>query len=242
MTSISEKGHAKNIGNFYKLISFCEGYGTTYNPSKEILKIPQLNALLLVANQKLQNVIEKNTLYNDAVNERINAFKDLRALSTRLINALQTTEASQEKINDAKGFNRKIQGKRVAVAKKSLDSEAQAPNTISVSQLSYDKLIQHFAGLISVLQSEETYQPNEADLTIVKLNDKRVDFYVKNQNVANAHTTISNARIERNNIMYDDDNGLVNVANEVKKYVKSVFGAVSPQYAQVKGIIISKIR
>lgn len=242
MTSVSEKGHAKNIANFYKLISYCEGYDTKYHPSKESLKIPQLNALLLVANQKLELVLEKNTLYNNAVNERIIAFKDLKALSTRLVNALETTEASQEKINDAKGFNRKIQGKRVVVVKSTLDSEAPVPNTISVSQLSYDKLIQHFAGLISVLQSEVSYQPNEVDLTIVKLNDKRVDFYVKNQNVVNAHTTISNARIERNTIMYGNDNGLVNVANEVKKYVKSAFGALSPQYAQIKGISISKIR
>lgn len=42
MTPIYETGHAKNVANFQDLISFCEGYGATYNPSKEALKIPQL--------------------------------------------------------------------------------------------------------------------------------------------------------------------------------------------------------
>ena len=45
MASTSETGHAKNIANFQDLISFCEGYGSTYNPTKEGLKIPQLQAL-----------------------------------------------------------------------------------------------------------------------------------------------------------------------------------------------------
>ena len=37
MASTSETGHAKNIANFQDLISFCQGYGVTYNPTKESL-------------------------------------------------------------------------------------------------------------------------------------------------------------------------------------------------------------
>lgn len=43
--SVSETGHAKNVANFQDLISFCEGHGATYNPSKESLKVAQLKAL-----------------------------------------------------------------------------------------------------------------------------------------------------------------------------------------------------
>ena len=39
MASNSETGHAKNVANFEDLISFCNGYGATYNPSKEALTI-----------------------------------------------------------------------------------------------------------------------------------------------------------------------------------------------------------
>jgi len=38
----SETGHAKNVANFEDLISFATGYGATYNPSKNSLKIQQL--------------------------------------------------------------------------------------------------------------------------------------------------------------------------------------------------------
>lgn len=49
----SETGHAKNIANFQDLISFCQGYGASYNPTKESLKIPQLLALYQLAQDKL---------------------------------------------------------------------------------------------------------------------------------------------------------------------------------------------
>ncbi|MBI4929199.1 MAG: hypothetical protein HY841_00430, partial [Bacteroidetes bacterium] len=43
MASTTETGHAKNVANFEDLISFCTGYGTSYNPSKAGIKLPALN-------------------------------------------------------------------------------------------------------------------------------------------------------------------------------------------------------
>ena len=114
MASTSEVGHAKNVANFQDLIEFVTGYGATYNPSKNSLKLPQLVALKATAETKLTDVISKNTVYNNKVNERMIAFGNLKSLSTRLVNALQTTDASDETIDDAKGFNRKIQGKKAS--------------------------------------------------------------------------------------------------------------------------------
>lgn len=34
MASTSEVGHAKNVANFQDLIAFVDGYGATYNPTK----------------------------------------------------------------------------------------------------------------------------------------------------------------------------------------------------------------
>ena len=108
MASTSETGHAKNVANFQDLIAFVTGYGATYNPSKNSLKLPQLTALQTTSQTRLSDVIGKNTSYNNAVNDRLTAFSTLKALSTRLVNALETTDASPEKIKDAKGFNRKM--------------------------------------------------------------------------------------------------------------------------------------
>jgi hypothetical protein len=238
----SETGHAKNIANFTDLIAFVTGYGTTYNPSKTALKLSSLNALATAAQTALADVLTKNTAYNNTVNTRIQAFDGLKALSTRLINALQTTDATAEKIKDAKTFNRKLQGKRASTPQAPIDPNAPAPNTISSSQQSYDQLIQHFAGLISVLQSETTYTPNETDLKIATLAAKQTDLTTKNTAVATAYTTISNSRINRDKTLYKDDTGLVAIATEVKKYIKSIYGATSPEYAQVKGIEFKKVK
>ncbi len=242
MASTSETGHAKNIANFQDLIAFVTGYGGMYNPAKTSLKLPQLNTTVTTAQNKLADVITKNTAYNNAVNDRMIAFSGLKALSTRLVSALETTNAPKEKISDAKGFNRKMQGRRASATQTPTDPNVPAPNTISTAQLSYDQLIQHFAALISVLQSETSYLPNENDLKVTTLVAKQADLTAKNNAVATAYTTISNSRIARNKVLYDTTTGLVDIALEVKKYVKSVYGATSPEYAQVRSIPFANLK
>ena len=64
MASTSETGHAKNVANFQDLIEFVTGYGATYNPSKNSLKLAELITLKTSAENSLSDVITKNTLYN----------------------------------------------------------------------------------------------------------------------------------------------------------------------------------
>ena len=242
MASTSETGHAKNVANFQDLIEFVTGYGTTYNPSKNSLKLPQLIALKASADTNLTDVITKNTNYNNKVNERITAFSGLKSLSTRLVNALQTTDATNETIGNAKTFNRKMQGKKASSSQTPTDPNTPAPATISTSQQSYDQLIQHLTGLTSVLEAETSYTPNETDLQVATIQAKIADLTAKNTAVATAYTSISNSRIARNETLYTSATSLVETANEVKKYIKSVFGASSPQFAQVKGIQFKVIK
>jgi hypothetical protein len=238
MASISETGHAKNVANFEDLIAFVAGYGATYSPSKTSLELSGLNTAYTDAQAGLAAVTSKKTDYNNAVNNRIAAFSNLRSLATRLVNALEATDAAPEKIKDAKGFNRKLQGKRAenVTGVQPIAPDALIPAAISTSQQSYDQLIEHFAGLISTLQSETSYAPNEADLKITALNTKLADLKAKNAAVSNAYASVSNARITRNNSIYGANTGIVEIAGEVKSYIKSIFGANSPEFSQVKGI------
>ena len=241
MASTSETGHAKNVANFQNLIAFVTGYGATYNPSKSALKLPQLIALKADADTKLADVVAKNTAYNNKVNERITAFSGLKSLSTRLVNALQTTDATDQIIKDAKGFNKKMQGQRAsATATTPTDPNTPAPNTISTSQQSYTQQIQHLAGLISVLESEPSYTPNETDLQVATLVAKQNELTTKNNEVASSYANISNSRIARNTTLYSTEGTIFDVASEVKKYIKSIYGATSPEFAQVKGIEFKK--
>ena len=241
MASTQETGHAKNVANFQKLIAFVQGYGATYNPSKTALSLSKLQTLVATAEATLTDVVTKNTAYNTRVNERQVTFSGLKSLATRLVNALQTTEATKQLVDDAKGFNRKLQGKRSTPTPTTpIDPNAPAPNTISTSQQSYIQQIQHLAGLIEVLKSEPSYTPNETDLQTTTLEEKLAELILKNNEVATAYVAVSNARINRNNTLYTNDDSVFEVASEVKKYIKSIYGATSPEFGQVKGIEFKK--
>ena len=114
MPSTTETGHAKNVANFQDLIASVIGYGATYNPSKAALKLTNLQSKLTGEQANINTVIAKTTSYNNAVNDRVIEFSNVKPLSTRVLNALSSTDATDQKINDAKGFNRKIQGKRAS--------------------------------------------------------------------------------------------------------------------------------
>ena len=238
MRSTSETGHAKNIANFQDLISFCQGYGTSYNPTKESLKIAQLQAQYQSALEKLNITKTQKATFDNATNERRNAFADLKSLSTKIVNSLAVSGADVLAVNNAKSVNKKIQGTSSKKTKTTqVDSENSTTSTgISTSQQSYDRLIDHFANLIEVLQQNTTYSPNENDLKLASLQTKLNHLKTTNTNLINAYTLYSNAMIERNQSLYNPLTGLVQTAKEVKQYVKSVFGATSPQYKQVSGL------
>ncbi len=243
MPTFSETGHAKNIANFQDLIAFVTGYGTTYNPSKAALKLENLQAKVDAEQVRLSTVIDKNTNYNNAINERVAVFDNIKVLGTRIVSALSITDASKETIDDAKGFNRKLQGKR---ASSKIDTPADpatpAPKTISASQQSYDQIVQHLNGLIATIQSETSYSPNETDLKVAALTAKSKDMLKKNNAVATQYAGVSNARIARDKGLYGEKTGLVSIANDVKDYVKSIFGYTSPEFKQISKIAFKSVK
>ena len=240
MSSTQETGHAKNVANFEDLISFCTGYGATYQPNKASIKLAALITLFTQSQAVIADVTAKLIIFHTATNTRQDTFASLKALSTKLINALQTTDATDKTIEDAKSINRKIQGTRAS----KVPSTTTDPNnpititakTVSASQQSYDQQIEHFSKLIELLKNEPSYAPNETELQITTLVALHTTMKAANTTVTNTYTDISNSRITRNDTLYKKDAGLHDIAQEVKKYIKSVFGATSPQYKQVSTI------
>lgn len=232
MNSTSETGHAKNVANFNNLIAAVTALGANYAPSKVSLKVASLQALLTASNDCLNLVITKNIAYNNAVNSRIILFNMVRPLATRLIAALNSSEANFELLKDAKTINRKIQGKR-AIALEPVAEGTEAPKSNSVSQQSFDLMLQHFTALVNLIDSEPSYQPAETDLKIDTLNELIENLNSVNNEVISAHIIIRNARIARTNALYKKPNGLVDIALSVKEYIKSVYGARSAEYKQV---------
>lgn len=244
MASTSETGHAKNVANFESLISFCVGFGATYNPSKANLKVPALQTQLASCKANITSVTSTSVAFNNATNARMIAFDGLKKLSTRLVNALDATGASTQVVKDIKTVNAKVQGSKLTKADAGKVPAPIDPNTpvtetdktISSSQQSYSNLVEHFTKIITILSSEPSYVPNENDLKVTTLNTLLTNLKNTNTGVINAYTTVSNARVSRDQSLYNTTNGLCETAKEVKMYIKSVFGATSQQYKQISSI------
>jgi hypothetical protein len=242
MKKVIETGHAKNVANLGNLIEFVDAYGATYNPSRSALTVASLKVLETDAKNALDVVINKLALYDDAVNQRHQAFAELKPRATRIMAALKASGTAEALFDDARGFNRKIQGQRAIKPPTNPDPSAPVPNTVSVSQQSFDQLIQHLKGLIAILKTEPNYAPNENDLKVANLDSYVADMLDKNNKVAIAVAAISNARIDRNKMLYAKTTGLVDIAQAVKLYVKSIFGSNSSQYGDVSNLPFKPIK
>jgi hypothetical protein len=247
MANFSEVGHAKNVANFEDLINRCTGFGVTYNPSLNAIKIANMNSLRTNALTALASSISAGTAYMNAVDNRQLIFDPLQKMATRIISALKACGASDAVVKDALSINRKIQGKRAKPIKEVENIETQqivgpGPTPVdqtvhvSVSQLSFDSMIEHYSKLIDLLASVVAYNPNENDLKVSGLNTLLASMKSSNTAVITATTNYINARINRDNLIYAKNTGVVDVAQDAKAYVKSVYGTQSPQYGQVSSI------
>ena len=245
MASTIETGHAKNVANFDDLISFATGYGTAFNPSKPSIKLTALQTLSTSAKNAINAVNAALPAYSNAVAAREAAFEPLNKLITRVNNALKATDTTEQVDESAKTLVRKIQGTR-ATAKKTDEEKAaekaagKETKEISSSQMSYDSRLDNFDKLIKLLTSVTLYAPNEADLKVTALTTLYNDLKAKNTAVVTATTPLSNARISRNDFLYKANTGLVDIALDTKTYIKSLYGATSPQYKTVSSLKFTK--
>ena len=247
MASTSETGHAKNVANFEDLVSFCNGYGTTYNPSKASIKLTALQTLSTNAKNAVNAVNSALPAYSNAVSAREAAFEPLNKLITRVMNALKATDTTSQVDESARTLARKIQGSRATPKlteeeKKALAEQGEEQKEISSSQMSYDSRLDNFDKLIKLLTSVTLYAPNEADLKVTALSTLYTDLKTKNTAVVTATTPLSNARIARNDVLYKDIIGMYDIAFDVKTYIKSLYGATSPQYKQISGLKFTNAR
>ena len=232
MSSTSEKGHAKNVANFAKMIEFVSTYDK-YKPYQKRIFIESLRAIYDKANASIEEVSTLVVNFNNSTNDRADLFDPLSVLTTRIINAFTSSDASERKIEDAKGFQRKIQGASSPKAKKPKAPDAPVPNEISSSQQSYDQKIMHFGSLIKTLKSEPSYKPNEEDLTVDALNGLLKEFKNTTTQLNKTLAAIKKVRLTRNKILYTPKTGLYDITMQVKTYVKGAYTATATEYKQL---------
>lgn len=241
MASQSETGHTKNIAAFKTMLTYLEGYGPSYQPVAEALKLTNLQQQLADAEASLTEAQKKLATFNNATDERMKLFAPLKPLGTRIYNALAVSGVSQNTMGTAKTINRKLQGQRAIKIKLPEDPSQPPADNASVSQQSYDNLVAHLSNYIEFLQTLPEYMPNETELQITALTTYRDQLIQSNNTVTQATANWSNARINRNQALYANQTGIVDTAASIKTYVKSLFGPTSPQYKQISGISLKEV-
>ena len=73
-------------------------------------------------------------------------------------------------------------------------------------------------------------------MKLANLNTYKDSLISSTQAVDQTEAELNNKLIERDNILYMDGTGLYSIAQNVKKYVKSLYGAGSPEYINVSSI------
>ena len=241
MSKTSETGHAKNVANFEELVTYAVSYNQEYNPSRESLRVEALQRLLLNAKQCLTDYNIALSPFKMAVAERETAFEPLNKFTTRLVNALKATDTSTQMDNTVQSIARKIKGER-ATPKKEVVALQSGENTdteekqISAAQTSYDNRLENFSKLFLQLQNIPQFRPNEPELQLGAIKAFYDDMVVKNNAARLTTVSLSNARIARNKVLYNPITGMLDIAFDTKVYIKSLYGATSPQYKQVGGI------
>ena len=95
--------------------------------------------------------------------------------------------------------------------------------------------------MVALMSGEPLYTPNEAHLTVATNTTLHTDMETANDDVINAVPAWKNSMASRNDRLYNDADSIFERQKLVKEYVRSLYGANSPQYAQVKGLEFKKV-
>ncbi|MEZ4802177.1 MAG: hypothetical protein R2797_05340 [Gelidibacter sp.] len=228
---IYETGNATITFNFELLIAAVIGFDTRYNPSSPLLQVLYMQTLFADAQLSLSRVNDEFNALKRALDVRHALYEGMLTLATRVMGELRSCGATKATIAKAETYKRALEGRRA----KKIDPTS-SDKVISASHTSFANRALNFDGLIGVCDLEPLYNPSEAALKIASLKAYLAEMRAANSAAATAQTKLTNARTDRNRLLYTPGTGLVDIAKAVKEYVKAVFGYKSPEYNQVRHI------
>ena len=258
MSTYYETGHAKNVANLLKFNQLIATFGLTYNPSNSAIKATGLATLYTNANAKLTTVNSSFTSWKNATNSRELGFDPLAKLSTQILGSLQSLGLPQQTIDDFEAQVKKFRSSGSKLTKadsgivdttpvEKLPSdpvETIETKTNSTSQQSFDNKLQHFENMILILQSVPSYLPNEVAYKVVTLQAQLANLIALNNAANTSYANVKASRIDRNTFFYTKTTGVLDIVKNAKAYIKSLYGASSPQYHAANDIkfvrVISK--
>lgn len=234
MSSTSEVGHAKNVANLQKITQQVTTY-SLYNPPIENIALANLQTLYTTATAKLAEVEDKRNANKNAIIIRQTVFENLKSTCTKIVNLLEILGLPQGTLDQARSMNRAIQGSSKKTTTPPEEGK-ETSKTASTSRQSFTQQAENFGILLQLLATIPGYTPNEEDLKLNNLTNYHASLMSSTQAVDQTEAELNTKLIERDKILYAEGAGLYTIAQNIKKYVKSLYGATSPEYTNVSAI------
>ncbi|MGS2739711.1 hypothetical protein [Sinomicrobium sp. M5D2P17] len=243
MKSTYETGHAKNVTNLSKLIAQISLY-EKYNPPVEALTVANLTKLRDEARQSIEEAETRRVENRNAIHRRQDIYQQLNPLCTRIVNHLDILGLNSGAMDQARSLNKRIQGvgtSRKVTTGPGEDGTEETITGISTSRQSFTQRAEHFSQLLTLIQTIDNYGPNEEELQKENLDKLLTDMQSATTGVEQSEAAFTKALRHRNQLLYGKDTGLYDLAQNVKKYVRSVYGSSSDQHARVSGITFTMV-
>lgn len=233
----TEGGHMKVLTNFRKLIEFVSA-DPNYNPSNPLIIVTAMQAKETVASAAMEDVDNKNAPHKTAIRDRAEAFEPLAPRARQVRNVAKASGEPEAALQNLDTPLRKLSGSRASPKVKN-DPNTPADESAaqhSASQMSYDNRSGHFRSFLALVKELTKYNPNEAELKVTALEAYLDEIEAKNNAVMSTYVPLNQARGLRDQLLYLNDDSLVNLAAFVKAYVKGALGADSTLYKAIKGL------
>ncbi len=223
-----KSGNVNQVAAFEKLVGICNALGARYNPSKAALMPTALATLLEQAQQSLEAVTVARIDYVLAINSRQDRYAGIYPLVARVVRALSSSGTSASNIHDARMIRRKLNTKMTTIITKEASGEEGSVKRTSrsTSYLDFVGKAEVLSNIIKLLEAIPSYAPNEVELQVTSLKHLLAELRSLSVAVAQSAHILAKARMHRNLVMLGKG-GMNETGNEVKEYIRSVFGVRS---------------
>jgi hypothetical protein len=237
----TEAGDMKLMGNFRELIDWVAA-DPDYKPSNDAIKVAALETQYAAGLSAVKDVPIKQGPHKDAANALREAFDPLSAKARRIRNVAKASGASDDTLANMETPLRKVVGERKSEKIKDdpKTPEDESKKQHSASQMSDENRIGNFRAILALLPNVRGYKPNEEELTLPALNAYADELEAKKNATNTTFVPLSQARAKRDQLLYENEDCIVNIALLVKAYVKGALGAGSHLNKNIKGIAFNR--
>lgn len=241
---MADNTYSKVLEHLGQLIAFEETLDLVkVDPAPDLMS-DALKDLRAEATALLNAVGNAKGDWRTATHDRTTDADTLASRASQAVAAFESRGASKEKVEQARFYVRKLQGKRAgesAVDDPSTPDVDESEKSISAAQTSNAAKISTFTEFVDYLEAQVEYAGvKNAELKISALRAFAESVAAKHDVSITKATALSSSRISRDKVFFDNADSIINRAKRLKKAVAGAYGYDSPEYKTINAIEFQK--